>query len=594
MNKTEGKNNRIIQLIISVSLVLISIIIWNLITPFQIDNDNIYLKTVASGEMTGVPEAHMYYMGYLSGFVISLLYRITGNGIPWFGIFMCVSFAVVLVAMIYESLKKTDKIQAKLSVAALYLLVIWSFFYQYFAKTQYTLATGFVGAGALFLLALTDEKEETKNNIFHYVLFLIFSAWSMGIRDKAFFMLIPFFGMTFLGKLIFAKKKEEVKKVFVLGFSFLAVLVLVFAINKIAYSSDDWKEFRRYTNASEDLFDYEGFPDYSTHEEMYKNMGIMPSSYEALMKHYNIIMDSNLNADNLTLLAETARKERLEKEPNALIKMFGVLKTIVRYNLFEYQDRPLNLLVFSLYFFVVVLILLSKKYKCFIDILFLIVARMFDWIYLVWNGRFPFRVTQIIYIAELVVLLSVIIKNELWKKENPTDNKKEKVSFNVIYAIMFACIVAVSLRFGLPVMKKNYESVKGFEKMSVCFEELEDYFDDHSENFYFFDMSHLYYMEDTLAFEKSPYENYVYMGSWMPNSPWYNNKMKAWGIDNPGESLIEKDNVYIVYQQVDFDTRDFLDYYFEEHFHGTHIEVVYTFVSSNGFVYEILKPIYTK
>ena len=75
MNKTEGKNNRIIQLIISVSLVLISIIIWNLITPFQIDNDNIYLKTVASGEMTGVPEAHMYYMGYLSGFVISLLYR---------------------------------------------------------------------------------------------------------------------------------------------------------------------------------------------------------------------------------------------------------------------------------------------------------------------------------------------------------------------------------------------------------------------------------------------------------------------------------------------------------------------------------------
>ena len=594
MNKTEGKNNRIIQLIISVSLVLISIIIWNLITPFQIDNDNIYLKTVASGEMTGVPEAHMYYMGYLSGFVISLLYRITGNGIPWFGIFMCVSFAVVLVAMIYESLKKTDKIQAKLSVAALYLLVIWSFFYQYFAKTQYTLATGFVGAGALFLLALSDEKEETKNNIFHYVLFLIFSAWSMGIRDKAFFMLIPFFGMTFLGKLIFAKKKEAVKKVFILGFSFLAVLALVFVINKIAYSSDDWKEFRRYTNASEDLFDYEGFPDYSTHEEMYKNMGITHSSYEALMNHYNIIMDSNLNADNLTLLAETSRKERLEKEPNALIKMFGVLKTIVKYNLFEYQDRPLNLLVFSLYFFVVVLILLSKKYKCFIDVLFLIVARMFDWIYLVWNGRFPFRVTQIIYIAELVVLLSVILKNELWKKENPTDNKKEKVSFNVVYAIMFACIVAVSLRFGLPVMKKNYESVKGFEKMSVCFEELEDYFDDHSENFYFFDMSHLYYMEDTLVFEKSPYENYVYMGSWMPNSPWYNNKMKAWGIDDPGESLIEKDNVYIVYQQVDFDTRDFLDYYFEEHFPGTHIEVVDTFVSSNGFVYEILKPVYTK
>ena len=49
-------------------------------------------------------------------------------------------------------------------------------------------------------------------------------------------------------------------------------------------------------------------------------------------------------------------------------------------------------------------------------------------------------------------------------------------------------------------------------------------------------------------------------------------------------------SVYIIYQQVDFDTRDFLDYYFEEHFPETKIEVVDTFVSSNGFVYEILKP----
>lgn len=128
--------------------------------------------------------------------------------------------------------------------------------------------------------------------------------------------------------------------------------------------------------------------------------------------------------------------------------------------------------------------------------------------------------------------------------------------------------------------------------MSVCFVELEDYLSSHPDNFYFFDMSHLYFTEDTLSFKKKPIENYVYMGSWMPNSPWYNNKMKAWGFDTPTEGLLEKDNVYIIYQQVDFDTRDFLDYYFEEHFPGTKIEVVDTFESSNGFVYEILKPGY--
>ena len=594
MNKTKSRNAVLINLIISFSIVLGSIVIWNIIAPFQIDNDNIYLKTISSGEMTGSPDAHMYYMGYLSGFIISLFYRITGNGIPWFGIFLCASFAVTLFFVLFESLKKSEHIQSKLSVITLFVFVYWFFFYQFFAKTQFTIASGLVGAGALFLLSLTDENLELKKNYSYYALFLILSAWSMGMRDKAFFMLIPFFGMTFISKLVSLNNKKSIKNIFAVGLSFLAVIAIVFLINKVAYSSEDWKEFRRYTNVSEELFDYEGFPDYSTHEETYQKMGIAQSSYEATTRHYNIIMDKNLNADNLESLAEIAKRERIEKEPKAIAKMLSVLKTIIKYNLFEYQDRPLNLLVFALNFFVVVLIFFSKKYKCFFDVLFILVARMFDWIYLVWNGRFPFRVTQIIYFAELVLLISIILKNELWKIDNgSTDSKKKNISFNVIYAIMFAGIIAMSIRFGFPVMKKTYESVKAFDTMSVCFEELEEYLENHPDNFYFFDMSHLYYTEDTLAFKKSSNENYVYMGSWMPNSPWYNNKMKSWGIDDPAESLLEKDNVYILYQQVDFDSRDFLDYYFDEHFPGTKIETVDTFESSNGFVYEVLKPKYT-
>ncbi|MBQ4276315.1 MAG: hypothetical protein II717_07305, partial [Lachnospiraceae bacterium] len=216
-------------------------------------------------------------------------------------------------------------------------------------------------------------------------------------------------------------------------------------------------------------------------------------------------------------------------------------------------------------------------------------ARMFDWIYLVWNGRFPFRVTQIIYIAEFVLLVAIIIRYRLWEIER---KKKEDKIINPVFLAMLLFVLAAAIRFGIPVMKKNYESVKSFRQMSVCFEELEDYLENHSDNFYFFDMSHLYYMEELLSFKSAKYENYVYMGSWMPNSPWYNNKMKEWGIDSPAEALLEKDNVYIVYQEVDFDTRDFLDYYFEEHYPGTSIEVVDTFVSSNGFKYEILKPKY--
>ncbi len=580
---------KIVFLAISVASVVILIVLWNLRAPFMIDNDNIYLKTIASGEMTGSPEAHMYYMGIVSGIIISFLYKLTGNAVPWFGFFICASFAYVLIILLYKSLDSTKKVWQSIAVVMLYIVVFVSFFYQYFAKPQYTLATGFSGAGALLLLCLLNEKEETKKYILKAIPFLALTIWSLGIRDKAFFMIIPFFGMVFIQKLLDAKEKDNIKRLVVCALLFCVSIAFTFGINKIAYSNSEWKEFRRYTNASEELFDYEGFPDYDSHSAIYSSLGIEKSSYEAINNHYNIIMDPSINGDNLMKLAALAKIERMSTEESAPKKLLNVLGTIFKYNFLEYQDRPINILVYLLYGFVFIAILVSKKYRALRDVAFILVARMFDWIYLVWNGRFPFRVTQIIYIAELVLLIAIIIRYQLWEFER---KKKEDKIINPVFLTMLLFILAAAIRFGIPVMNKNYESIKSFRQMSVCFEELEDYMEDHSENFYFFDMSHLYYMEELLSFKPTGYENYVYMGSWMPNSPWYNNKMKEWGIDNPAEALLEKDNVYIVYQEVDFDTRDFLDYYFDEHYPGTSIEVVDTFVSSNGFKYEILKPKY--
>ena len=68
-----------------------------------------------------------------------------------------------------------------------------------------------------------------------------------------------------------------------------------------------------------------------------------------------------------------------------------------------------------------------------------------------------------------------------------------------------------------------------------------------------------------------------------------------------GAELMSQQELENAYEQMceayirkgtDFDTRDFLDYYFEEHFPGSKIILADTFKTSNGFVYEILKPVY--
>ena len=47
-------------------------------------NDDRLLSEIFSGSMTGVPEPHSYYVDYILGFVLSLLYRATTD-IPWYG-----------------------------------------------------------------------------------------------------------------------------------------------------------------------------------------------------------------------------------------------------------------------------------------------------------------------------------------------------------------------------------------------------------------------------------------------------------------------------------------------------------------------------
>ena len=594
MNEKENgvrNRRRVLLSLLSGVTVLALVILWNRQAPLLIDNDNIYLKTVVSGEMTGTPEPHMYYMGILTGGILSFLYSFVAKGIPWFGIFLCVSMGVTLALLLEQALEKCTKLWTGAVILGLYALSFYSFFYHYYAKTQFTIATGVVGAGALFALCMLRLSGPLKKILICAIPFFVLTIWSTGMRDKGFFMLIPFFGMIFLGKLFDDLSRQRLLKVTVLGAVFCMLFLITFGIDRLAYQSDEWREFREYTDASEILFDFDGFPDYDSHREIYEQMGITRSSYIAITQHYNILLDPAINRDNMVKLAEIAEAERKQSEPGLAKKLAEVFAVIIRRNLSDYVDRPINVLVFLLYAFVLLLGILEKKWSVIRDIAFLGIARMFDWIYLVWYGRYPFRVTQIIYVAELVVLISIILNRELWKWKRRENAKLSWITVHPVFMVLLLAVAFSGIRFGNPVMKGVRQQINGVRELSVCFPELEQYLGEHPENFYYFDMSHLYYMEDTFAWGTSGYENYVYMGSWMPNSPWYQHKLEAHGITNVADALLEKDNVFILYQQVDFDTRDFLDDYFEEHYPGTEIRVVDTFVSSNGFYYEVLKPV---
>jgi hypothetical protein len=591
MGKKTSKNGIIWAFVIA-GLVALFIVIANRIAPFTIDNDNIYLKTVVSGEMTGTPDMHSYYIGSLTGLFMSGLYSVTGNGIPWFGIVLCFDIGFVMWYVIYCIVMNCKKWYMSIIGTVFCGLVAAAVFYRYFAETQYTIVSGILGCGAVFAALMADVRKEAGENALHLIMLFIFSIMSYSMRNSGFIMVFPFIGMIFVGKicdLFYYKHKGKTVHWAVFIISVIAVVASLginYVANKATYSSAEWQTFDKYNAARVDMVDYEGYPDFETYKDVYESYGIKKSSYVALTEHYNLILDKNINEESFTALDEINKQIRKENNADLVSKMKQVFITIFRRNFLDYTDRPINVFVYFMYLAVFVIAIISKKYRCLTDLAMLFVARMFDWIYLVFMGRYPFRVTQIIYVAELFFLVGLVIKYELWNREKPLIFKKAKMS--IVYMIAVLMIAVISIRFGLPVAKSAKGTVQAFNSLSVCFQELEDYLEAHPENFYFFDMTSLHYRENTLDFTESPYENYVYMGSWITNSPWYNNKLAANGIDDPGQALVARDDLYIIFQVGEGYNRDFLDDYFEEHYPGSKVEKVTEFLSSNGFVYEIL------
>ncbi len=566
--------------------------------PFMMTNDNFYLKSIVSGEMTGAPEFRMYYMGIVFGGVVSMLYKLF-PGVAWYGAAMTVSLAAVFSYLLYRILDACDSLISKALMALFTAFFIYGFFTQHIVKSEFTTITGIVGCASLLALYLLEERTERRLYWRAIVPVVLFAVWSVNMRDKAFYMLLPFIGMIFLGKLqdvYDAKQKDGWRNLVLAGMSLAVAIALCYTGTMIAYRNDAWKEFRAYTDASELVFDYYGVPDYEEHRTIYDELGITKSSYEAITAHYNILLDPAINRYSMERLADVGEREKASKE--TLIQQTGrIAKRFVERNFTSYTERPINILVYLLYLCLVPAALILRKKKAVRDIVFVVVARMFLWIYLIDRGRFPARVTQIIYVAEVFLLVGIVIKHELWKVFM-VKRGEHRLPAGMAAGILILCLACI--RFGVPVAKAHMSEARSWYEFSESYRELQDYLTVNNDKFYYFDMSHLYFEEEVFQKPRMVYDmatgkqvparnNYLYMGSWMPHSPWYDTVFADLGITDVGEALISHENVYLLYQEVDFDSWDFLERYYEEHYPGSFLRVVDEFTASNGTKYDVIK-----
>lgn len=588
--------------IFSTGIIALLFFYFRSLSPFIYQtNDDPFLKMILSGEMTGAPCARSFYISYPAGLLISGLYKLFPQ-LPWYGLFFCLAHFLTMVIVLYSLLKLEKSLPVRLLTTVLFSIFSYGFLFLHIAELQFTTVTAIAGCGALFLFALSSPADSLRDTLKNHIGFLLLSVYSFSVRGQAFFMFFPIIGMIGLEKYLDAGENPSVglfrlnrrrKNLFALAGVFMAVIGLLFVIEKLAYSPQDWHTFSAYTEASETIYDYEGYPDYDSHEETYRSLGITRSSYEAAAHHYCIALEPGINRETMETLASIVEQERRL----SLSELPGKIREMAAFFLdrhLSYTDRPLNLLVYCCYVLFFLCGLISGKKKALRDILFLGFARMVIWAYLIFYGRLPSRVSQSVYLAELTVLLAIAFGNKIWSLHT-TDGKKSMRGTlrprlcSAFWALTILLLTVVCFRFGFPKAKAAAWEASSRLQFSQSFADIKEYFHAHPDNFYYLDMNSFgSFTEDALQ-SAGEYDNFLYMGSWIPHSPWYDAKFERCGISDPAAALFESPDVFAVFMNTEGISYDYLEDFYRENYPGVSLKVIDTIDVSNELQFLILK-----
>ncbi len=589
--------------IFSALIVLLLFCYFRSLSPFIYQtNDDLFLKMIVSGEMTGTPESRMFYLSYPVGLFLSALYGISVQ-FPWYGLLFCFTIGLVMATILNAMLQSEKSLPVRLLTVLLFCLFSYGFLFLHIAELQFTTVTAMAGCGALFLFMLSSPADSLRETLKNNLGFLLFSAYGFCFRGQAFIMFFPMIGMIGLGKYLDAGKgtslfhiNKKRKNLLALAGIFLAVIGSLFLLEKLAYQREDWRIFSAYTEASEAVYDYEGYPDYDTHKETYRELGISPSSHEAAAHYYSIALEPGINQKTMETLAAIVEQERklsLSELPNKL----GEMAAFFLDRHLSYTDRPLSLLVYCLYILFFLCGIVSRKPKVLRDILFLGFARMVIWTYLIFYGRLPSRVSQSVYLAELVILLAIAFGNRIWAASETGDAsevKKTGISRRLICPVCWtfsvAILTVVCLRFGFPKAKAAAWEASSRLTFSQSFADMRNYFHAHPDNLYYLDMNSFgSFTEDGLQPSTGTYDNFLYLGSWIPHSPWYDAKFERAQITDPAAALYEESNVFAVFMNTEGISYEYLEDFYAENHPGVTLEIVETVDVANDLQFFIIK-----
>ena len=475
---------------------------------YETNNDRI-INEIFSGTMTGIPDPHAICINYIIGILISSLYNIT-KAVPWYGIFLLLCYVVINCAVLMVLLNKGRNIKEQVCLWFFGMLVILCNLY-IFSVLQFTTISGALAVAGYVWLLLDDKKKRS------YSIFALFELLSVLLRRDSMLMVQPI-GMCVIGAFLLTKwmkgtvkLKECIVEVCKIVIVLVITITVFFVGNNVIgdYSSIEWQDHAEWNNERVKLVDYYGYPEYEECKDILNKYGVSELEYYATSHYYMLenVLDSKC-MEELVLVASSKYKE---EHPVTII---SILKRMVNY--FRY-DRCFGyeIAVPAMYTLVCLFLLFYKKWKEFLPVIALLASRYVIFAYLIIRGRITHGVVNILFFAELYLLLAIWVKTRF---ENKAEDKR-CVSAKYVMTFIFTVVMSLAISRSYMEAERVNDSIRDYETAII---NIFDYMEEKEGGFIVCDEVTTYYTGTALDTKRYQKQNSLVAGGWFYNSPMMN------------------------------------------------------------------------
>lgn len=542
-------------------------------------NDDAMLRNIVSGNFTGTPEAHLIYIMYPLGFIWKGLYQIMPS-IPWYDYFMIgthyLCWFLLLKRILQQYEKKRDKILASIVALAILLIIDLA----YLVMHQYTVLASVFAATAIFWL-ITGTSKVGREYWIDRIVCIVLLVLCLWLRKQVFFMALPIGFFIIASDILKASnkpiRKRLLKNTCIFFAGIITIVVVSFVIERIAYNSDSWQDFKTYNEARTDIYDFYGIPDYEKYAKEYEALGISYGDWIAI-DHYDSGLVADLSTETICEIASWAIADKKDAEQYYSVFRQGIYSAG---NILLYNDvQPIGLMLSILY---VVAFLFAYRKEDKIGFLCICGMLLFQTVFIAYfmlQGRFPERISYGLYLMQLCYLLGWIIK-----QSNQSEGFTGKGKFWVVSVTILFLFVISGL--GLYQARMILNESLDIKEKAEDWQYINEYCSEHNDKSYFIiTKSFVFSTEMMFVRENIEADNVIRLGSWIQNSPLEYKHNDKLGVSSIAESVVLEKDVYLI-QSAENDLW-WLECYLEDNSENKKAEVVEEISTPNGRKFSVI------